>query len=256
MGNLVAVVTGGGGGLGRNISTDLAKRGASVVVTGRTQKTLDETVAAVKSVGGNAIALAGDVSDEAHIEKLFQLSESTFGPCSVLIHAAATHGTPMKLTDVSVKEWNHVINTNLFSSFLTTRAALKQMIPAKAGSIVLVSSAGVLRGFPLAAPYAASKSALLGFARTLAAEVSPEGIRVNVLTPGAMTTTAIFASAMPGIAAEMGFTEDEMIPLLEGMSAMRRAATVEEMGKSALFLALDATAMTGQNLIADCGLTN
>ena len=251
----VAVVTGGGGGLGRNVSTDLAKRGVPVVVTGRTQSTLDETVADVKAAGGEAVALAGNVSDEGHIERLFALTESTFGPCTVLIHAAATHGTPMRLVDVSVEEWHHVMNTNLLSTFLTTRAALKQMLPAKRGSIVLVSSAGVLRGFPLAAPYAASKSALLGFARTLAAEVSPEGVRVNVLTPGAMTTTAIFDSAMPGIAEAMGFSEDEMIPLLEGMSAMRRAATVEEMGKTALFLALDATAMTGQNLVADCGLT-
>jgi NAD(P)-dependent dehydrogenase (short-subunit alcohol dehydrogenase family) len=244
----VAVVTGGGGGLGRNVSTDLALRGVPVVVTGRTQETLDETVAAVKAVGGEAIALAGDVSDEAHIDQLFELTKSTFGPCSVLIHAAATHGTPMRLVDVSTKEWNHVMNTNLFSTFLVTRAALRQMLPEKRGSIVLVSSAGVLRGFPLAAPY-------LGFARTLAAEVSPEGIRVNVLTPGAMTTTAIFDSAMPGIAKHMGFSEDQMIPLLEDMSAMRRAATVEEMGKTALFIALDATAMTGQNLVADCGLT-
>ena len=251
----VAVVTGGGGGLGRNVSTELARRGVPVVVTGRTQSTLDETVSEVKALGGEAIALAGSVSDEDHIERLFALTESTFGPCTVLIHAAATHGTPMRLVDVSVEEWNHVMNTNLLSTFLTSRAALRQMLPAKRGSIVLVSSAGVLRGFPLAAPYAASKSALLGFARTLAAEVSPEGIRVNVLTPGAMTTTAIFDSAMPGIADAMGFSEEEMIPLLEGMSAMRRAATVEEMGKTALFLALDATAMTGQNLVADCGLT-
>jgi NAD(P)-dependent dehydrogenase (short-subunit alcohol dehydrogenase family) len=251
----VAIVTGGGGGLGRHASTDLAQRGVQIVVTGRTQRTLDETVAAVKAVGGEALALVGDVSDEAHIEELFKITESSYGPCTVLIHAAATHGTPMRLVDVSVDEWVHVMNTNLLSTFLTTRAALRQMIPAKRGSIVLVSSAGVLRGFPLAAPYAASKSALLGFARTLAAEVSPEGVRVNVLTPGAMTTTAIFDSAMPGIAKAMGFSEDQMIPLLEDMSAMRRAATVEEMGKTAVFLALDATAMTGQNLVADCGLT-
>lgn len=251
----VAVVTGGGGGLGRCVSTDLAKRGVAVVVTGRTQRTLDETVEAVRSVGGDALALSGDVSEEAHIDRLFSLAESSFGPCTVLIHAAATHGTPMRLVDANVEEWNHVINTNLLSTFLVTRAALRQMLPAGRGSIVLVSSAGVLRGFPLAAPYAASKSALLGFARTLAAEVSPDGVRVNVLTPGAMTTTAIFDSAMPGIAKAMGFSEDQMIPLLEGMSAMRRAATVEEMGRTALFLALDATAMTGQNLVADCGLT-
>jgi NAD(P)-dependent dehydrogenase (short-subunit alcohol dehydrogenase family) len=157
----VAVVAGGGGGLGGNVSTDLAKRGVPVVVTGRTQSTLDETVEAVKDAGVQAIALAGNVSDEAHIDKLFALTESTFGPCTVLIHAAATHGTPMRLVDVSTMEWNHVMNTNLFSTFL----------------------------------------------------------------------------------------------LLKDLSVMRRATTVEEMGRTAFFLTLGATAMTEQNLVADCGLT-
>lgn len=256
MSNEIAVVTGGGGGLGHAVSIELAKRGVKVVVTGRTQKTLDRTVQAVKAAGSEAIAVPGDVRSEEHVEAVFAAAAESFGPCSVLVHAAATHGTPMPFVDVTVEEWQLVNDTNLLSTFLTTRSALRQMVPEKRGSIVLVSSAGALRGFPLAAPYAATKSALMGFARTLAAEVSPGGIRVNVLTPGAMTTTDIFHSAMPGIAAHMGYGTDEMIPLLEGMSAMGRAATAEEMGSAALFLALDATAMTGQNLVADCGLTN
>jgi NAD(P)-dependent dehydrogenase (short-subunit alcohol dehydrogenase family) len=251
----VAVITGGGGGLGGAVAVELANRGVAVVLTGRTAASLDQTVAAVEAVGGRALAIPGDVRDEGHVEAVFDATAETFGPSSVLIHAAATHGTPMKLVDVSLEEWEYVCATNLRSTFLTTRAALRQMVPEKRGSIVLVASAGILRGFPLAAPYAASKSALIGYARTLAAEVSPEGVRVNVLTPGAMTTTAIFHSAMPGIAAEMGFGEDEMVGLLEGMSAMRRPCTVEEIARSALFLALDATAMTGQNLVADAGLT-
>jgi len=96
----------------------------------------------------------------------------------------------------------------------------------------------------------------VGYARTLAAEVGPQGVRVNVLTPGANPDTAIFHSAMPGIAREMGFSEDEMVPLLEGMSALRRACTAEEMARAAAFLLTeDSSAMTGQNLVTDAGLT-
>jgi NAD(P)-dependent dehydrogenase (short-subunit alcohol dehydrogenase family) len=251
----VAVITGGGGGLGSAVARDFAQRGIPMVLTGRTAETLQAAVDAVEAAGGQALAMPGDVRDEAHIESVFATAAERFGPVSVVLHAAATHGTPMKLVDVSLEEWEFVTDTNLRSTFLVTRAALRQMVPRKRGSIVLVASAGILRGFPLAAPYAASKSALVGFARTLAAEVSPDGVRVNVLTPGAMTTTAIFHSAMPGIAEEMGFSQEEMVPLLENMSAMRRPCTVEEMGRSAVFLALEATAMTGQNLVADAGLT-
>jgi NAD(P)-dependent dehydrogenase (short-subunit alcohol dehydrogenase family) len=252
----VVVITGGGGGLGRATAVELARRGWDSVVTGRTQASLDETVAAVQSAGARAVALAGDVSDEAHVEAVFDTAAREFGPVDAVLHAAATHGTPRRLVDVELAEWEHVIATNLRSTFLVTRAALRQMLPRRRGSIVLVASAGILRGFPLAAPYAATKSALPGFARTLAAEVSPEGIRVNVLTPGAMPDSAIYKSAMPGIAEELGFDPDQGQELLESMSALRRACTPEEMARSTAFLLTDdSSLMTGQNLVVDAGLT-
>jgi NAD(P)-dependent dehydrogenase (short-subunit alcohol dehydrogenase family) len=252
----VVVITGGGGALGRATAVELARRGWDSVVTGRTQASLDETVAAVESAGARAVAVAGDASDEVHIGAVFETAVREFGPVDALLHAAATHGTPMRLVDVELAEWEHVIATNLRSTFLVTRAALRQMLPRRRGSIVLVASAGILRGFPLAAPYAATKSALPGFARTLAAEVSPEGIRVNVLTPGAMPESAIYKSAMPGIAEELGFDPDQGQELLESMSALRRACTPEEMARSTAFLLTDdSSLMTGQNLVVDAGLT-
>ena len=250
------VITGAGGGLGSATATLLAERGYPLVLTGRTREALEVTEQLVSHAGGTSIVIPGDVSDEEHVESVFAAAAEHFGGCDAVLHAAATHGTPMRLTDVPLSEWEHVMSTNLRSTFLVTRAALRLMVPRRSGSIVLVSSAGVLRGFPLAAPYAATKSALIGYARTLAAEVSPDGVRVNVLTPGAMPQTAIFHSAMPGIAHEMGFDEEQMIPLLEGMSALRRACTCEEIARAAVFmLTEDASAMTGQNLVVDAGLT-
>ena len=252
----VVVITGGGGGLGRATAVELARRGWDSVVTGRTQASLDETVAAVERAGARAVAVAGVVSEEAHVESVFETAARELGPVDAVLHAAATHGTPMRFVNVELAEWEHVIATNLRSTFLVTRAALRQMLPRRRGSIVLVASAGILRGFPLAAPYAATKSALPGFARTLAAEVSPEGIRVNVLTPGAMPDSAIYKSAMPGIAEELGFDPDKGQELLESMSALRRACTPEEMARSTVFLLTDdSSLMTGQNLVVDAGLT-
>ncbi len=250
------VITGAGGGLGTAAAELLARRGYPVVLTGRTEQTLQATAQRVEQAGGQSVVLVGDASDEQHIQAVFAAAQDSFGSCEGLLHAAATHGTPMKLIDVELEEWEFVMRTNMRSTFLCTREALRQMLPLRRGSIVLVASAGVLRGFPLAAPYAATKSALLGYARTLAAEVGPEGVRVNVLTPGANPDTAIFHSAMPGIAKEMGFSEEEMVPLLEGMSALRRPCTGEEIARAAAFLLTDdASAMIGQNLVVDAGLT-
>lgn len=219
----VAVITGGGGGLGRAAAVALAERGFAVAVTGRTAATLEETVRAVEARGGRALALARDAADEEHVGRLFAAA-AELGACEILLHGAATHGTPMRLADVPLEEWERVIPTNLRSTFLCARAALRRMLPRGRGSIVLVASAGILRGFPLAAPYAATKSALVGFARTLAAEVGPEGVRVNVLTPGAMPETAIYRSAMPGIARKLGFPPEESLTLLKQMSALRLPA--------------------------------
>jgi len=249
------VITGGGGALGHASARALAQRGFDVALAGRTASTLERTVAAVEGEGRRAVVLAGDVSDEAHVERLFETAQSELGPVDALLHTAATHGTPRRLAETDLAEWEHVM-TNLRSTFLCTRAALRQMVPRRAGSIVLVASAGILRGFPLAAPYAATKSALVGFARTLAAEVSPVGVRVNVLTPGAMPEGAIYQSAMPGIAEELGFHPDEGKELLESMSALRRACTPDEMARAVVFLATDdSSLMTGQNLVVDAGLT-
>jgi NAD(P)-dependent dehydrogenase (short-subunit alcohol dehydrogenase family) len=256
MDHAAVVITGAGGGLGGATAVLLAERGYPLILTGRTPETLVATAERVQAAGGEAMVVSGDASDEQHAQDVFDAAEEHFGGCEALLNAAATHGTPMRFSEMPVEEWDAVMRTNLRSTFLFTRGALRLMLPRGRGSIVLVASAGVLRGFPLAAPYAATKSALLGYARTLAAEVGPEGVRVNVLTPGANPDTAIFHSAMPAIAREMGFSEDQMVPLLEGMSALRRPCTAAELAKAAAFLLTDdASAMTGQNLVVDAGLT-
>jgi NAD(P)-dependent dehydrogenase (short-subunit alcohol dehydrogenase family) len=252
----VAVITGGGGVLGRETAMQLVGDGFDVVVAGRTAETLEETVRLVTDKGGNARSLVSDVAREGDVKALFEYSLAEFGACTALVHCAATHGRPMRLRDMPIEEWNRVVETNLTSAFLCTRAALDQMLGNGGGSLVFVSSAGTLRGFPLAACYAATKSALFGFARTLAAEVGAEGVRANVLVPGAMPESAIYQSAMPGIAEEFGYAPEDGERILQEMSAMRRVCTPREIAEAAVFLATDrSSAMTGQVLVADGGLT-
>ena len=252
----VAIITGGGGVLGRATAIKLARDGYSVTVGGRTKQTLDETVDAVRSAGGVGLAVVTDVSVAEQMEDLFAQSKSECGPCTSFLHCAATHGTPMRFASMPNEEWHHVIRTNLDSTMYGIRAALDQMLPQKKGSIVLVSSAGTLKGFPLAAAYAATKSALYGIARTLAAEVGGDGIRVNVLVPGAMPDSAIYKSAMPAIAKEFGYKPDEGVDILREMSALKRVCTPDEIAEGAFFLATErSSAMTGQALVVDGGLT-
>lgn len=252
----VAIITGGGGVLGRATAVKLAVDGYSVVVAGRTRATLDDTVTAVNGAGGVGLPVVTDVSDPEQVIDLFARSADEFGPCTSFVHAAATHGTPVRLSDMTDDDWHHVINTNLGSTLYGTRAALAQMLPEKRGAIVLISSAGTLRGFPFACAYAATKSALYGFARTLASEVGPDGVRVNVLVPGAMPDSAIYQSAMPAIAEEFGFKPEEGVDILRDMSALKRVCTPEEIAEGAFFLATDrSSAMTGQSLVVDGGMT-
>lgn len=256
MSNQVAVITGGGGSLGHATAVTLAERGYAVVVTGRTQATLDETVAAVQTAGGRATAVTGDAAEEAHVHAVFDQARTEYGPCDAFVHALGDHGTPMPIDDVSVAEWDHVISANLRSAFLCTRAAVLDMVPRGKGSIVLVGSPGIIKGFPFSSPYTAAKAGLAGFARAVATEVSPKGVRVNVLTPGPSPEAKIFKDAMPHIAAAMGGDPDESGAMLKAATALRRVCTPEDLARAVAFLVGDDSAlMTGQNLIVDAGLT-
>lgn len=248
----VAVIVGGGGALGGASAVALAARGVAVVVTGPTRSTLDDTVAAAEAVGGQALAVAADASDERDVEGVFQACRERFGPCDVLIHAAAIQGPTSPLTDVSLAQWESVLAVNLTSVFLCARAALREMVPAGRGAIVLVSSADALRGFPMTGPYAATKSALTGFARALSAEAAGSGVRVNVLSPGPMPEAAIFQTAVAGIGRQLGIAPEDVLAAATGSAGGQRSYAASDAAQGAVFLATsDSRFMTGQSLVMD-----
>jgi NAD(P)-dependent dehydrogenase (short-subunit alcohol dehydrogenase family) len=248
-----AVIVGGGGALGAASAVALAQRGFACLVSGPTPLSLQRTVRAVEQVGGHAIAVPADAADERGVERIFAACEQQLGPCDVLLHAAAIQGPTAPLVDISLREWESVLSVNLGSVFLCARAALRQMLPRKQGSIVFVSSADALRGFPMTGPYAATKSALTGFARALSAETRDEGIRVNVLSPGPMPEAAIYQTAVGGIAKRLGMQADDVVASVTGA---RRGYDARDIARGVVFLATsDSTAMTGQSLVMDSLIT-
>jgi NAD(P)-dependent dehydrogenase (short-subunit alcohol dehydrogenase family) len=248
-----AVIVGAGGALGGASAVALAERGFACLLTGPTPQSLQRTINAVRHVGGQAIAVPADASREPDVERIFATCLEQLGPCDVLLHAAAIQGPTAPLGEISLQEWESVLSVNLGSVFLCARAALRQMLPRRRGSIILVSSADALRGFPMTGPYAATKSALTGFARALSAEAREDGVRVNVLSPGPMPEAAIYQTAVAGIARETGLAAADVVASVTGA---RRSYAARDIARGVVFLATsDSAAMTGQSLVMDALIT-
>lgn len=178
-----ALVTGGGGPLGRAFALALADAGARVILVGRNEQGLADTAArVVKEVGGEARTAVCDVSDPASVRSL--AAELADEDVSLLVNNAGVAGPVKPLTDVEPDEWDDVFAVNVRGVYLMCRAFLPPMIGAGRGDIVNVASVSGKRPLLNRTPYTASKMALIGLTRTLAGEVGPQGVAVNSLSPG------------------------------------------------------------------------
>jgi 3-oxoacyl-[acyl-carrier protein] reductase len=237
-----ALVTGASRGIGAAIARTLAAEGWPVGVNYRTDEEGAASVASeIEAAGGQALAVQGDVADPEAVESIFGELEQRFGPVLVLVNNAGVRadGLSMQLDD---DEWEHVLATNLSGAFRTTRRALKGMMRARHGRVINISSVvGGVRGNAGQANYAASKAGLVGFTRTVAAEVARRGVTVNAVAPGLVETEL-----------SEGIDQQRFI---EAVPA-RRAGTVEEIAACVRFLASDDAAyVTGTTLTVDGGLT-
>jgi NAD(P)-dependent dehydrogenase (short-subunit alcohol dehydrogenase family) len=186
----VAIVTGGGRGIGRAIAQRLAAEGAAVAVTSRTSSQLEETVAAIESAGGRALAITADVVNREDVERVVAETESEFGPVDILVNNAAVGGPKGPLWELEPEAWREAVEVDLFGPFLVTRVVLPGMIERRQGRIINVSSgASVWRGgWAGGSAYAASKAALNSMTETLATEVEKYGVSVFGMFPGAVRT--------------------------------------------------------------------
>ncbi|MHC5212031.1 MAG: SDR family NAD(P)-dependent oxidoreductase [Planctomycetota bacterium] len=183
----VALVVGGGRGIGRATAERLARAGHHVVVAARSTDEVEAAAAGIRTLGGSADAVRLDVRDHDACDAAVRGITSTAGPISVLVDCAGLHVSGPVLTG-NVGRWRDVLETNVLGAFIISRAVLPKMIRNRWGRIVHIGSVTAARGAPYHAIYAASKAALEGFARSLAQEVASLGITVNVLVPGHVDT--------------------------------------------------------------------
>ena len=231
----VAVITGGGRGIGRAIAVAFAREGAHVVVTARTTTEIEGVADEVRALGRRALAVATDVADEQSVAQMVEKAMTAFGRIDILVNAAGVidFGT---LSSVSTEMWDRIMGVNLRGAFLTTRAVLPIMREQQRGNVVMVSAVGAFGGGGIAPIYRASKAAMNSIAEGFASETLGQGIRVNTICP-AETDTRLCATAFP--------------PDADKSKWMRP----EDIADIVLFLASDQSrAMTGATLIA-CGYT-
>jgi 3-oxoacyl-[acyl-carrier protein] reductase len=253
--NEVAIVTGGGRGIGRAIALRFAAEGGSVAVSARTRAELDKTAAEIHAAGGRAIAVPADVSREADCHALVHAVQETFGNITILVNNAGILGPVCPVQDISAHEWDEVLAVNLRGAFQMSKLVIPQMYAAKKGCILNVTSIAGKAAFGLNAPYAASKAALAGFTRTLAAEGAVHGVRVNAISPGPVPETLLSQELGKSLAARFGSTPEQVMETALKSILQGRAQTTGEIAAVALFLVSDqASAITGQTVNVDGGM--
>ena len=250
----VAIITGGGTGIGQAISFAFAREGARLALVARNLPRLEKTAKAIRDKGGQAISIQADLTDHEQIKKMVARVTDEYGHIDILVNNAA-QGTynNADVVDMALDEWYLSMNTNLTAPMLCAKEVLKHMVPRKSGSIVNVSSVAGLSGVPRESPYAASKWGLIGFTETLAIEAGPHGIRVNCISPGA-TRTSEFDDWINASAEKFGISPETIMKRLVDYNSLKRMAEPAEISNCVVFLASDdSSAMTGHKLEASCG---
>jgi NAD(P)-dependent dehydrogenase (short-subunit alcohol dehydrogenase family) len=247
--NKVAIITGASSGIGRATAKLFAREGASLIVSGRRRAALDELVGEIGAEGGEAFAIDGDVRDEAHARSLVDAATEKFGGLDIAFNNAGTTGEMAPIADLSTAGWLETIETNLTSAFFGAKYQVPAMAARGSGSLIFTSSfVGHTAGMPNTSAYAAAKAGLVGLTQSLAAELGPKGIRVNAILPGGTDTPMSFTNA-PGAG-------PEVLAFVEGLHALKRMAKPEEIARSVLYLASDASSFTtGTAMLVDGGVS-
>jgi NAD(P)-dependent dehydrogenase (short-subunit alcohol dehydrogenase family) len=245
----VAVVTGGGGGIGEGIAQELAREGASVVVADVDEGAAEETTERLRGSGAEAHTVRCDVSDEQQVVGLMEEAVNRFGGLHVVVNNAGI-GSYQSVTEATTEQFDRAIAVNLRGVFLCIKYAVPHMRGSGGSSIVNIASVHSVQNVGGTAPYAASKGGVAALTRAAAIDLAPDGIRVNAICPGWTDTPlvqGIFDMAEDPQAARREVEERQLLG---------RLGKPEDVGKAAVFLASDASSyMTGSLLFVDNGMT-
>jgi NAD(P)-dependent dehydrogenase (short-subunit alcohol dehydrogenase family) len=253
----VAIVTGGGRGIGRAIARRFAMEGASVVIAARTAEQLAKTVKEIEEHEGKAVAVTADVSREEDAARIVRMAREVYGGVDILVNNAGIYGPVAPIEEIAPADWDRVLAVQLRGAFLMTRAALPEMYArGGGGAIVNVSSVAARAAYTWGAAYATAKAGLLGLTRTTAAEGARRGVRANAILPGPVAETEMSQELGRGLAARTGGNAEQMFKEFVQTILQGRPQTADEIAAAALFLASDqASAITGQALSVDGGMS-
>jgi NAD(P)-dependent dehydrogenase (short-subunit alcohol dehydrogenase family) len=239
LGGKVAVVTGGGSGIGLAISERLAADGAAVAVLDLDGASATDAAAKITAAGGTALGVAADVTDRARVEAAVGEVVDAVGAPTILVNNAGLQQFG-RFLDIDVDTWQRVLEVNLTGTFHCCQVVVPHMLEARWGRIVNISSSSTHGGQPMMAAYVAAKSGVIGLTKSLALELGPKGITVNTIPPGFIDTPMLRDSEAKGLLG--GKVEDH-----EARTPVRRIGRPEDIAATTAFLVRDeASYITGQ----------
>jgi len=240
--NRIAIVTGAGQGIGRAIALGMAREGAALVIADLDEANAGAIKREIERVGGKASALYTDISNEGSVRGMIDHTLNEHGRVDILVNNAGIFPTS-SLEEMAEEEWDRVIGTNLIGTFLCSRAVVSHLLTQRSGRIISLTSGRAFQGARHGAHYAASKAGIIAFSKSLALELAPYGITVNVICPGITDT----AQPRGHQTEEQIYAQGQRIPL-------GRIGQPEDLAGPAIFLASDAAGfITGQTILVNGG---
>jgi NAD(P)-dependent dehydrogenase (short-subunit alcohol dehydrogenase family) len=240
--NRIAIVTGAGQGIGRAIALGMAREGAALVIADLDEANAGAIKREIERVGGKASALYTDISNEGSVRGMIDHTLNEHGRVDILVNNAGIFPTS-SVEEMAEEEWDRVIGTNLIGTFLCSRAVVPHLLTQRSGRIISLTSGRAFQGARHGAHYAASKAGIIAFSKSLALELAPYGITVNVICPGITDT----AQPRGHQTEEQIYAQGQRIPL-------GRIGQPEDLVGPAIFLASDAAGfITGQTILVNGG---
>lgn len=249
----VAIVTGGGGGIGRAIALRYAREGAAIVVAGPTEDKLTSVENEILANGGRALAVRTDVADEADVERMLASTLGEFNQVDILVNNAGIAGPTALVPNVSLEDWDRTFAVNLTGAFLCAKHVLPHLIEQRSGCIINVTSIAGLQAYAYRSPYCASKWGMIGLTQTLAQEAGQYGITANAIAPGPVRGPRI-ERVIRNRAEEMKLPYEEVVRQYVEPTALKRMVEEEDIAAMAVFLASDEGGnITGETLNISSG---
>ena len=250
----VAFVTGAASGIGKEIALQYAREGAKVVIADLSLDAGNATAKEITNAGGQALAVAVDVTNEEQVDKGVADAVAKFGGMDVLISNAGIQ-IISPVVELSLADWKKMLAIHLDGAFLTTRACMKAMIKAgRGGSVIYMGSVHSHEGSPLKSPYVTAKHGLIGLAKVVAKEGAKDKIRANVICPG-FVRTPLVDKQIPEQAKSLGISEEDVVKkVMLKETVDGEFTTVQDVAQTALFLAsFGSNALTGQSIVVSHG---